>query len=75
MMLPHGPDAPAFEKASNEPMVPHKLTGTMAFMFETRLPQRLTRYASTLATIDATYLDCWEPLKRRFDPTSKTPKW
>ncbi len=38
MMLPHGPDTPAFEHASNEPMVPKKLTGTMAFMWETRLP-------------------------------------
>ena len=75
MMLPHGPDAPAFEKASNEPMVPHKQVGTMAFMLETRLPQRLTAFASTLKSIDEKYLDCWGGLKRRFDPTSKTPKW
>lgn len=75
MMLPHGPDTNAFEKASNEPMVPHKLTGTMAFMLETRLPQRLTAFASTLKSIDDEYLDCWSDLKRRFDPTSKTPKW
>ncbi len=75
MMLPHGPDTPAFEKASNEPMVPVKLAGTMAFMLETRLPQRLTAYASTLATIDQEYLDCWSGLQRRFDPTRKEPNW
>lgn len=71
MMLPHGPDAPAFEKASNEPMVPHKLTGTLAFMFETRLPQRVTAFAAGLETLDAEYVDCWAGLKRQFDPTRK----
>jgi homogentisate 1,2-dioxygenase len=72
MMLPHGPDAPVFEKASNEPMMPHKRTGTMAFMLEIRLPQRLTAFASTLCAIDAA---CWAGLKRRFDPSSKAPGW
>lgn len=75
MMLPHGPDAPAFEKASNEPMVPHKLTGTMAFMLETRLPQRLTAFAASLPTIDDSYLDCWAGLARHFDPANKDPQW
>jgi homogentisate 1,2-dioxygenase len=42
-MLPHGPDATAFEHASNGELKPVKLTGTMAFMFETRFPQRVTR--------------------------------
>ncbi len=41
-MLPHGPDAPAFEHASTVELKPVKLTGTMAFMFETRFPQRVT---------------------------------
>ncbi len=35
-MLPHGPDATAFEKASTVELKPHKLTDTLAFMFETR---------------------------------------
>jgi homogentisate 1,2-dioxygenase len=47
-MLPHGPDADAFEKASTAELKPHKLEGTMAFMFETRLPQRVTAYAAAL---------------------------
>ena len=75
MMLPHGPDTPAFEHASNEPMVPKKLTGTMAFMWETRLPQRLTKFASEEAPIDQSYLGCWSGLKRRFDPSTPEPKW
>lgn len=75
MMLPHGPDTPAFEHASNEPMVPKKLTGTMAFMFETRLAQRVTKFASEEAPIDKSYLDCWGGLKRRFDPSTPEPQW
>jgi homogentisate 1,2-dioxygenase len=75
MMLPHGPDAPAFEHASNEPMQPKKLVGTMAFMLETRLPQRLTAYAASLPSMDAEYLDCWAELKRRFNPNSVKPSW
>ena len=42
-MLPHGPDAQAFEHASNVELKPVKLTGTLAFMFETRFPQRVTQ--------------------------------
>src|SRR5262249_45310499 len=47
-MLPHGPDETAFEHASNSELKPVKLTDTMAFMFETRFPQRLTKYAADL---------------------------
>ncbi len=49
-MLPHGPDVDAFEDASNAELKPRKLEGTLAFMFETRFPQRVTAYA---AGIDA----------------------
>ena len=42
MMLPHGPDAEAFEEASTADLKPFKYEGTMAFMFETRFPQRVT---------------------------------
>src|SRR3954452_3711093 len=45
-MLPHGPDRAAFEGASNAELTPHKLEGTMAFMFETRFPQRVTAFAA-----------------------------
>jgi homogentisate 1,2-dioxygenase len=73
MMLPHGPDAPAYENASTVDLKPHKLTGTMAFMFETRLPQRVTRYAAGLPGLQKDYIDCWTDLKRRFDPINPTP--
>ena len=41
-MLPHGPDTEAFQEASTAELEPVKLRGTMAFMFETRFPQRVS---------------------------------
>jgi len=69
MMLPHGPDTDAFEKASRADLGPQKLSGTMAFMFETRIPQHVTSYAASLDTLQEHYLDCWSGLKKRFDGT------
>jgi homogentisate 1,2-dioxygenase len=63
-MLPHGPDAPAYEHATTSELKPVKLTGTMAFMFETRFPQRVTKYASE--RIQDGYVDCWAGLKKKF---------
>jgi homogentisate 1,2-dioxygenase len=67
-MLPHGPDAEAFEHASNMELEPVRQTGTLAFMFETRHPQRVTRYAAETATLQHDYADCWKGLKKHFDP-------
>ena len=72
MMLPHGPDHNAFEKASNEPMVPVKLKDTMAFMFETRFPQHLTHFAAHEAPLQDDYADCWDGLEKKFDGTPGT---
>jgi len=68
-MLPHGPDADAFNAASTATLKPHKLEGTMAFMFETYLPQRVSSWAAGLAELQHDYADCWRGLARRFDPT------
>jgi len=67
-LLPHGPDQEAFEAASNAELKPVKLTGTLAFMFETRFPQRVTAYAATAPTLQNDYADCWKGLSKRFDP-------
>ena len=69
MMLAHGPDADGFEKASRAELKPVKLDDTMAFMFETRFPQLLTRYAAELDTLQENYVDCWSGLKKRFNGT------
>lgn len=65
-MLPHGPDATAFEKASTVELKPHKLTDTLAFMFETRYPQHLTSYAASVETLQTDYIDCWAGLTKKF---------
>jgi len=41
----------------------------MAFMFETRFPQRVTQFAATTSALQDDYSDCWQGLERRFDPT------
>jgi homogentisate 1,2-dioxygenase len=70
MMLPHGPDREAFEKASNANLGPDRLDGTMSFMFETRFPQHLTAFAANEANLQDDYIDCWGDIEKRFDGTS-----
>jgi homogentisate 1,2-dioxygenase len=65
-MLAHGPDAEAFEKASNRSLQPERLSGTLAFMFESRYPLSPTAYASQLTLVDGTYANCWDKLERKF---------
>ena len=72
-MLPHGPDAQAFEHASTCELKPVKLADTLAFMFETRYPQRVTRYAAALDVRQDDYIACWSGLKKRFDPHRREP--
>jgi homogentisate 1,2-dioxygenase len=68
MMLPHGPDSDAFRHASQADLNPVKLTNTLAFMFESRLRQRVTKYAATSEARQDDYADCWAGLKKHFDP-------
>jgi homogentisate 1,2-dioxygenase len=68
-MLPHGPDAAAFEKASTAALTPQKLSHTLAFMFETRLPQLLTGFAAELPTLQTDYAACWAGIEKKFDGT------
>ena len=69
MMLPHGPDKPAFDGASNGELKPQKLENTMSFMFETRFPQHLTAFAGREAPMQDDYIDCWKDLEKKFDGT------
>jgi homogentisate 1,2-dioxygenase len=70
-MLPHGPDADAFNHASSVELKPVKLSNTLAFMFETRLRQRVTKYAAELETLQHDYVDCWSGLEKRFDASKR----
>jgi homogentisate 1,2-dioxygenase len=70
-MLPHGPDMAAFEGASNAELKPHKLEGTLAFMLETRLPQRVTRYAAEAPQFQRDYARYGRGLKKHFNPNQR----
>jgi homogentisate 1,2-dioxygenase len=74
MMLPHGPDTFGFEKASNSDLAPQKLDNTMAFMFETRLPQLVTEFAARHDSLQKDYINCWNGLEKRFDGTKEGRK-
>jgi homogentisate 1,2-dioxygenase len=69
MMLPHGPDVDAFEAASNADLKPQRLEGTLAFMFETRFPQRVTAWAAASVALQKDYGSYGRRLKKHFDPT------
>jgi homogentisate 1,2-dioxygenase len=70
-MLPHGPDVDAFERASNAELKPQKLQGTLAFMFETRFPQRVTAYASQSESLQKNYGVYGHRLKKHFNPDQR----
>jgi len=67
MMSPHGPDDGAYEKATKAELKPVFLGATMAFMFETRYPIKLTDWAANSPQIQAGYQDCWQGLKKNFN--------
>jgi homogentisate 1,2-dioxygenase len=62
-MVPHGPDAEAFEKASAAALAPHKLDHTLAFMVESRWRFKPTAFAMESGLRDADYAACWSALR------------
>ncbi len=62
----HGPDNDAWVQATGKDLQPEKLTGTLAFMFETRYPLVPSTYANELPELQDDYPNAWEPLERRF---------
>ena len=68
LMVPHGPDAEAFDKASHAPLAPHKLDNTLAFMFESRYRLVPTAWAMNGGALDTGYAACWADLKDSFKP-------
>lgn len=71
-MTGHGPDAATFLAASRaDTSRPHRVTDTMAFMFETRTLIRPTAWALQSDQLQSDYAQCWQGLRRQFDPTSR----
>lgn len=69
-MSGHGPDAETWEKAGKAELKPVKLENTLAFMFETGLPVRPTKFALETKILQHEYYECWQGLKKHF----KAPK-
>ena len=65
-MSAHGPDAAAFETASNAELKPMKLENTLAFMVESRYPFCPTDFAMNGGLLQKDYHTCWQGLKRHF---------
>ncbi|MDP3086501.1 MAG: homogentisate 1,2-dioxygenase [Rubrivivax sp.] len=65
-MVPHGPDAEAFNKATNAALAPHKLEDTLAFMFESRWRFHPTEFALRGGALDPGYADFWAGLADHF---------
>ena len=62
----HGPDRATFDRASTAELMPHKVTDTLAFMFETRLVIRPTEFALNTPALQHDYDDCWSASNRGF---------
>ncbi len=68
-MSAHGPDAVTFENATRaDTSQPEQLLNTMAFMFESRCVIHPSRYALESPQRQRDYFQCWQGLKKHFDP-------
>jgi homogentisate 1,2-dioxygenase len=62
----HGPDRATFDKAVAADLKPHKIADTLAFMFETRLAVRPTRFALDTPALQPDYDACWADFEKMF---------
>jgi homogentisate 1,2-dioxygenase len=62
----HGPDAETYARASTAELMPQKLDGTLAFMFESRWTIVATRQAMEAGHRQADYDSVWSGLTRNF---------
>jgi len=65
-MSAHGPDRATFEKAVAADLKPQKIADTLAFMFETRLVIRPTRFALETDALQRDYDTCWAGFEKMF---------
>ena len=66
LMSAHGPDAATTERAMAANLAPHKIDGTLAFMFETCQLLRGTDFAMGCPQLQADYDACWNGLEKGF---------
>ena len=65
-MSPHGPEAAAFEKASQAELKPDRYRDTMAFMLESRYVIQPTQWALETPLRQRDYIKCWDGIKKNF---------
>jgi homogentisate 1,2-dioxygenase len=65
-MSAHGPDRATFDKAVSAELAPQKIEDTLAFMFETRLVIRPTRFALETGALQRDYDSCWSGFEKLF---------
>jgi homogentisate 1,2-dioxygenase len=58
-MLPHGPDAATFDRATRAELAPHRIDNTLAFMFESRHVFCPTASALAAPNLQPDYDDVW----------------
>ena len=66
-MTAHGPDVSTFDAASKAELKPHKIDGTLAFMFESRYVFRPTRFAMECPQLQKNYEGAWTGFQKQFD--------
>ncbi len=69
-MTAHGPDQTTFERATLEKLEPRFLADTLAFMFETSLVYRPTRFALETPARQQDYDACWSGFRKLFEAKS-----
>ena len=62
----HGPDRATFDRASSAELQPQKIDNTLAFMFETRLVLRPTRFALDTPALQRDYDAVWSGFEKKF---------
>jgi homogentisate 1,2-dioxygenase len=62
----HGPDRATFDKAVGADLAPQKIEDTLAFMFETCLVVRPTRFALETPALQPDYDSCWSGFEKMF---------
>ena len=62
----HGPDRASFDKAVAADLQPQKIADTLAFMFETRLVLRPTKFALETPALQKDYDKCWVGFEKMF---------
>jgi homogentisate 1,2-dioxygenase len=59
-MSGHGPDVDSWRKAVDADLLPQRIKDTMAFMIESKLPFRPTRWAMETPLLQRDYDACWQ---------------